>query len=76
MSSDTTDESIKALLEYVHILIKDDACSLGILKRSYFLSTFMQWHLDGIVPVQDGRTGLPKVIKHGSAVLVLCQRSG
>ena len=29
-------------------------------------STFMQWHLDGIVPVPDGRTGLPKVIKHGS----------
>ena len=26
----------------------------------------MQWHLDGIVPVPDGRTGLPKVIKHGS----------
>ena len=29
-------------------------------------STFMQWHLDGIVPVPDGRTGLPKVISHGS----------
>ena len=28
--------------------------------------TFMQWHLDGIVPVPDGRTGLYKVIKHGS----------
>ena len=26
----------------------------------------MQWHLDGIVPVPDGRTGLPKVNKHGS----------
>ena len=26
----------------------------------------MQWHLDGIVPVPDGRTGLPKVIRHGS----------
>ena len=26
----------------------------------------MQWHLDGIVPVPDGRTGLYKVIKHGS----------
>ena len=29
-------------------------------------STFIQWHLDGIVPVQDGRTELPKVIRHGS----------
>ena len=29
-------------------------------------STFMQWHLDGIVPVLDGQTGLYKVIRHGS----------
>ena len=26
----------------------------------------MQWHLDGIVPVPDGRTGLSKVFRHGS----------
>ena len=24
-------------------------------------STFMQWHLDGIVPVQDSQSGLPKL---------------
>ena len=26
----------------------------------------MQWHLNGIVPVPDGQTGLLKVIRHGS----------
>ena len=39
--------------------------SLQSLRVAPF-STFMQWHLDGIVPVPDGQTGLPKVIRHGS----------
>ena len=26
----------------------------------------MQWHLNGVEPLPDGLTGLPKVIKHGS----------
>ena len=29
-------------------------------------STFMQWHLDGIVPVQDGQSEESKVIGYGS----------
>ena len=29
-------------------------------------STFLQWRLDGIVPVPDDRTWLPKVFRHGS----------
>ena len=37
-------------------------------------STFMQWHLDGIVPVPDGQTELYKVTKYGSLgeVIELC----
>ena len=47
-----------ATLKMVHVVWK----SLSVAT----VSTFMQWHLDGIVPVPDGRTGLPKVSKHGS----------
>ena len=27
---------------------------------------FIQWYLNRVVPIHDGLTGLPKVIKHGS----------
>ena len=37
---------------------------MEIFKPTFF--TLMQWYLDGVTPVPDGQTGLPKVIKHGS----------
>ena len=37
---------------------------MEIFRPVFFI--FIQWCLDGVVPVPDGQTGLPKVIKHGS----------
>ena len=40
-------------------------CNLvQILKLAF--SLLSQWYLNGVVPVPDGRTGLARVIKHGS----------